>query len=284
MCLATVVVAVLLAAAPALADKPVSPPSPSPVPATGQPASFSVEMHMVSDGQDVVMKRTIDGPKTRMDMSGKGMNQTIIMLGDEKQTMLMIDPAGKRAMKMSSKEAMDRLKNAPAPAGKVPEPEGQASPSDGHVTLIGKDTIDGKQVDKYDVDYGDKGKGTMWVDPENNLPLRMEAQDTKIDFKNYQFGPQPKDAFEVPKGYAVTDMDEMMAKMPKNAGATMAQGMAGSMMGSMGASMGGGLGGGLGGMLGGPIGSMIGSFVGQKIGQKIGSSVGQKAANTVVNH
>jgi len=124
----------------------------------------------------------------------------------------------------------------------------------------------------------------MWVDPENNLPLRMEAQDMKVDFKNYQFGPQPKDAFEVPKGYAVTDMDEMMAKMPKSAAAGMAQGMAANMMGGMGAGLGGGLGGTLGGMLGGPIGSMVGNFVGQKIGQKIGSTVGQKAANVVVNH
>jgi len=115
---ATVVLAVLLAATPALADKPVPPPGTSPVPATGQPASFSVEMHMVSDGQDMLMKRTVDGPKTRMDMSSKGMTQTIIMLGDEKQTTLMIDPTGKRAMKMSSKEAMERPKDAPAPSGK----------------------------------------------------------------------------------------------------------------------------------------------------------------------
>lgn len=273
---ALVVCISLLAATVALADKSKETTAPSAAPGANQPASFSVEMHMVSDGQDMVMKRTVDGPKTRMDMTAKGMNQTIISLGDEKKTMVMIDPANKRAMKTSSTAMMERAgRHAPAPATKLSESEEQAAQNDGFVTLIGKDRIDGKQLDKYEVDYGDKGKGTMWVDPENNLPLRMEAQDMKIDFKNYQFGPQPKEAFEVPKGYEVTDMDEMMAKMPKNAMGGMAQGMAANMMG--------GMGGGLGGMLGGPIGSMIGSFVGQKIGQKIGSSIGQKAAEAV-NH
>jgi outer membrane lipoprotein-sorting protein len=264
---------------PTITASPAKPAPPEATVASAMTTSsqpFSVEMHMTMDGQETVMKRTVDGPKTRMDITSKDMNQTIIMMGDDKKTMYMIDPANKRAMKMSPTTAMERLNSrAPAPAPDA-KPQGQ-------VTLVGHETIDGRAADKYEVDYGDQGKGTMWIDSEKNLPLRMEAQGTKIDFENYQFGTQPADAFESPKGYEVTDMDEMMAKMPKNAMGGMAQAMAGGMMGSMGGSMGGGLGASLGGMLGGPIGSMVGQFVGQKIGQKLGSSVGQKAAGMVTH-
>jgi len=36
-----------------------------------QPASFSVEMHLVGNGEDMTMKRTVDGAKTRMDIAGQ---------------------------------------------------------------------------------------------------------------------------------------------------------------------------------------------------------------------
>jgi outer membrane lipoprotein-sorting protein len=83
-------------------------------------------------------------------------------------------------MKTSSTAVMEHAgQHAPAPATKLFESEEKAAPNDGFVTRIGKDTIDGRQMDKYEIDHGDKGKGTMWVDPKNNLPLRMEAQDMK---------------------------------------------------------------------------------------------------------
>jgi outer membrane lipoprotein-sorting protein len=285
---------VSVVASPALAgDAPTataSAPKPVPVeltvakavpamPNAGQP--FSVEMHMTSNGEEVVMKRTVDGPKTRMDITAKGMSQTMIMLGDEAKTTYMIDPKGKRAMKMSVQSQMDKLQaHEPTPSAAASTP---TAPPQGVPKLVGQETIDGHVTDKYEVDYGAQGKGTMWIDPEKNLPVRMEGQGNTIDFKNYQFGAQPADAFEVPKGYAVTDMDEMMKKMPAGAAGGMAQAMAGSMGGGLGSSFGGGLGASLGGMLGGPLGSMVGQYVGSKIGQKIGSTVGEKAASAVVH-
>jgi hypothetical protein len=240
---------------------------------------FSVEMHMTRNGEEVVMKRTLDGPKTRLDMTAKGMSSTMIMLGDEQQTTIAIDPAGRRAIKWSEKSAMDRLKEqeptAPSAAASTP-----SAPQQGVLKLVGQETIDGHATDKYEVDYGDQGKGTMWVDPQTNLPVRMEGQGGRIDFKNYQFGAQAADRFEIPSGYQVTDMDQMMKNMP-NTAASRRQALA-AMAGGLGSSFGGGLGGGLG-MLGGPLISMVGQFVGSKLGQKIGSTVGQKAAGAVVH-
>src|SRR5262249_49579701 len=168
---------------------------------------FSVEMHVKSNGEEIVMKRSVDGPKTRMDITSKGMNQTIIVLGDDKKTMVTLDRASKRAMKMSSATVMEKMgRSAPAAS----DDAGATAPQGG-IRLVGHEAIDGRPADKFEVDYGDQGKGTMWVDAEKNLPVHMEAQGNTIDFKNYRIGPQPADAFEVPKGYEVTDMDQMMA-------------------------------------------------------------------------
>ena len=61
------------------ASKPVSGSLPQATPSgpatmialPAQPASFSVEMHPVGNGEDMTMKRTVDGAKTRMDIAGK---------------------------------------------------------------------------------------------------------------------------------------------------------------------------------------------------------------------
>lgn len=61
------------------ASKPVSGSLPQATPSgpatmialPAQPASFSVEMHLVGNGEDMTMKRTVDGAKTRMDIAGQ---------------------------------------------------------------------------------------------------------------------------------------------------------------------------------------------------------------------
>jgi len=244
---------------------------------SGQP--FSVEMHMTTGGEETVIKRTVDGPKTREDGTRKGRSSTMIMLGDKQQTMIIIDPDGTRASTWSEKSQMDRLKaNAPTEAASLPTAPPQVVPK-----LIGRETIDGRATDKYEVDYGDQGKGTMWIDAEKNLPVRMEAEGSRIDFKNYQFVPQAADAFEIPEGYQVTDMDQMLKNMPKTASAGKAQDMVGLWMAGLGSSFAGGLGGAGGGMLGGPLGAMVGQYVGSKIGQRIGYPVGEKAPGAVAH-
>jgi hypothetical protein len=75
----------LLLAGPAIAGDLPARPEPDPKSAASDPTSnsvpFSVEMHMTTNGEEMVMKRTVDGPKTRRDMTAKGMNQTMIWLG-----------------------------------------------------------------------------------------------------------------------------------------------------------------------------------------------------------
>ncbi len=244
--------ALLILSGPAL---PGSANEPAPGP-EGYPSAYSVDMHIIKDGKTMVMKRAVDGAKSRMDMTADGNEVAMIMLDDERRTMITLMPEQKKAMKQS-------LAAAEEMANKMSSEEEAAAAPEGKIESLGKETIDGKEADKYRVTY-EEGSGLMWIDAKTHLPLRMESEGTRVDFKNYQFGPQPAELFEVPKGYEVMDLDQMMASMPKGMG-----GMMGSMTGGM---MGGAMGSSMGGMLGGPLGAMAGQFVGDEIGQNVGGA------------
>lgn len=248
--------------------------------ATGEHPSFSVDMVMKHDGETYTVRRTVDGPRSRMDVHTQEAEMVQILLGDEAGTTYTLMPGEKRAIKQSLAGAMANM-----PKSAVKEEEPKAEPAKPDVESLGKETVNGRTADKYRVRAGE-GTGLMWIDAENNLPLRMEAEGSVVDFKNYQFGPQKPEVFEVPKGYEVMDLDEMMAKMPKGGmgmgGAPGMGSMAGGMARGMAGTMGGGLGGSFGGMLGGSLGGPIGSMIGQYVGQKVGSKIGGAAAGAVL--
>jgi len=283
-------VAALLLASTAVASAPKgtvkATETPAPHPAalvtpepSNHPAAFSVEMHMKDEkGRDFVITRIVDGGKNRMEMAADGHKMTMISLDDEAKTTYMVDDEHKMVMKMSAAKQMEEAKKHQK---KSDEAEPQPEQPQGQIEALGQETVNGRVANKYKASYGEQGSGLMWMDAETNLPIRMESEGKVVDFKNYDFAPQPAEKFAPPKGYEVRDMDEMMAKMRGMGGmGGMAKGMAGGMMGGMGGSMGGSLGGALGGALGGPLGSMVGQYVGNKIGQKLGN----KAASAVTGN
>ncbi len=60
----------------------------------------------------------------------------------------------------------------------------------------------------------------MWVCEDYGIPVRVEAtapdgSKTVMEYKNLKVGPQPPDAFKLPTGVKITDMNEMMKQMPQ---------------------------------------------------------------------
>jgi uncharacterized protein DUF4412 len=257
--------------------------SPMAAPSASHP-SFSVDMVMTHEGETFKMKRTVDHGKTRMDMSGGGMEAVQIMLDDPQRTMYMLMPKEKQGMKQSL-AAAEKMASQHAKGGEE-RPQPAAEPST-KIEKLGQEKIDGRTADKYRISY-EQGSGLMWIDAERQLPLRMEAEGSTVEFKDYDFGPQPAELFQPPKGYEIMDMDEMMAKMPQGAMGGMAGmaggmgGMAGGMVKGMAGNMAGGVGGTMGGALGGVLGGPIGSMIGQYVGQKIGARIGVAAAGVVL--
>jgi len=167
----------------------------------------------------------------------------------------------------------------------APPPEIQAED-------LGDETLEGRAVKKVRMTYGKDAQDVMgWFDKATGAPVRMESlvdgKKAIIEWKNRKVEAQPAELFAVPKGYEVTDMDEMMKKMGSMGGGglpmggmgvgSMAKGMAGGMAQGMAQGFGANLGATLGASIGGPLGGIAGQF----IGGKIGGMIGKKAANAI---
>jgi hypothetical protein len=204
----------------------------------------------------------------------------------------MVMSSEKKVMKRTNAGMEEMMKAMPVQKEKAEEPPAEQ----GKIERVGREPMNGRECEKYKCTYAE-GSGYAWLDAAEHFPVRMEFGEAQMDWKNYKVGPQPAALFEVPKGYEVIDMDEMMKKMsamkadPKMAAlmggmggaggmagmgggvSGMANNMAGNYGGQFGSQMGSQFGGALGASLGGPLGMMAGNYIGGKVGGMIGSKV-----------
>lgn len=244
------------------------------------PASYSVDMVMSAAGQTHTMKRFIGGDRIRTEMKAEGNEVVMIELGDEAGTTYTIVPKQKKAMKMS------RTSMPAVEADDVAEETGE--PADVKIEYLGEEKLEGATARKYRFS-ADEGALLAWFDAGSSAPLRMETtaegEKAVVEWKNLKAGDQPDKLFEVPKGYEIIDMDEMMAKMNAMgvgqgaAGAMggMTKNMGRTMMQGMGAGMGAGYGSNLGQALGGTLGEVAGRYIGGQVGGWVGGEAAEKA-------
>jgi hypothetical protein len=254
------------------------------------PEAFREDLVIQNDGKTITMKRFIDHGKSRTEMTSDGQSFVMMEMGDEKGTTYMVMPDEKRAMKQSAQGMAESSKEV-ADATKKAKEAKSAPPPDIQAEDLGEETIDGHAVKKVRMKYGKDAQEVMgWFDKQTGAPVRMESsvegKKSVIEWKNRKVEPQAAELFAVPKGYEVTDMDEMMKKMGSMGGGgmpmgmgvgSMAKGMAGGMVQGMGQNFGASLGSTLGASIGGPLGGIAGQF----IGGKIGGMIGKKAANAI---
>jgi outer membrane lipoprotein-sorting protein len=238
---------------------------------TPEPTHYKVDMQIEQGGERMVMRRYVDGTRSRTEFDNDGETYVVIEAGDTARTTYTIVPSMKRVMKSTLPQDATAT---PAPAVSSTAAPGAA---DDGLELVGTEMIDGRSAEKYRLKMPDS-EGFIWIDPSNQLPVRMEAGGSRVDMRNYDFSKPAPELFQVPKGYEVMDLDQMRVAS-FNAARMVAGGMAGGYAAQAGGNLGGNLGAGIGGAVGGPIGSMIGRF----LGQKLGKSLGHKAAGAVVN-
>jgi hypothetical protein len=250
--------------------------------ANGEPAHFSVNMQIEQEGERMVMRRYVDGPRSRMEMDVDGEQVVTIQLGDADGTTYTLMPGEERAMKfrMATMQAQVQLPNSVEPPAPQPDPGASAAqPDEGAPTLVGTETINGRAAEKYQLQMPE-GSGFIWVDAATQLPLRMEAAGTRVEMSDYDFSKPAPELFEIPKEYEIVDMNEMMRSM--NLSRIVAGGIVGSVGsqvgGQLAGNVGGSIGAGIGGALGGPIGAMVGRFLGERIGRSLGQKAGKAVA------
>ena len=229
------------------------------------PSYYRVDMHIEADGERMIMRRYVDGNRSRTETDFDGETIVTIEAGDAARTTYTIVPSMKRVMKSTLPQDAP---SAPAQTGSqtaVPEEAEQG------LELVGTETLDGRSVQKYRVEMPN-GDGFIWVDPSTELPVRMESGGSRVDMRNYEFSKPAPELFQIPKGYEVMDLDQMRSM---NAARMVAGGIASGYAARAGERAGGSIGG----AFGGPIGSMVGQF----LGKKLGKAAAQKAAGAVVN-
>jgi len=72
--------------------------------------------------------------------------------------------------------------------------------------LVGRETVDGKMADKYEVIYSLQGKNVrsfVWLTQGLNFPIKSAGADGSwmVEYKNVVIGEQPASLFEIPAGY-----------------------------------------------------------------------------------
>lgn len=281
------------------------PPVAASLPAWQEPEAYSVELRIQSGGGTYTMRRNVDHGRIRTHMGLEDQEVVLIELGDEAETMYMLMPSQETAIKQSSRAMKQFLPDTAATLGgsissMAVGPQGVAGEG---VELLGTEMIDGRSARKYRA-TSPEGAVLAWFDDATSAPIRMEAETggekSVLEWKDLNIGPQKAELFEIPKGYNVQDMDEMMKQaqamggMPGMGGALGGMGgmsgiggmpgmgglggMGGQMGSQFGSQMGSQVGATFGGSLGGPLGAMAGGY----IGGKIGGFLGRKAAGAVL--
>ena len=286
-----------------------------------EPPAYSVDLVIhSSETAEMVLKRFVDGGRIRTDISAQGQDISMIEMGDEKGTSYTVMPKEKRVVKQS-REAMSEF--AESVAKQQPQAKQETSPTpEANVKVVdlGEETLNGHAARKLRMSSKD-GSALAWFDKATGAPLKMESTNdgktSSIEWRDMKVGAQSPKLYEVPKGFEVTDMDEMMAKMKgmRASGGGALGGMAGmggmsglpgmggmagmggmggmggmsgmggglnGMAGGMGANFGSQMGGQLGGTLGASLGGPLGAIAGHYIGGKIGGMIGRKTAQAIV--
>lgn len=155
-------------------------------------AQFSAQM-MIKDGEKVVPGRIyVQEGKMRQEFSDAE-GQTITIVRPDKKAIWFIMPQERAYVEMPLK------KKLPGQFIQVPA-EAQAK------RLVGKETVDGYEAEKYQVMVrggGDPEIQIIWVATKLGTPVKMTSRggNFSVEYKSIKEGPQADRLFDLPPGY-----------------------------------------------------------------------------------
>ena len=168
---------------------------------------FSADMINTGQGGAFKGKIFVSGDKTRMEIP-----DGITITRMDKQVIWILMPNEKMYME----QAFDPMKAMATSA----EVSGEIERN-----LIGKEMIDGKMADKYEIVYeyaGRRGNMFQWFASGLKIPVKIAAGDNSwiMEYKNIKMGKQPDALFEVPADYQKFSYDDIpsMGDMLKGLG------------------------------------------------------------------
>ncbi|HDS16119.1 MAG TPA: DUF4412 domain-containing protein [Proteobacteria bacterium] len=152
-------------------------------------AEFSADMETLVAGKTVSQGRIfIKGDLSRHEMNQEGRRMIIINRPDRGLAWTMM-PQEKSYLEIAMENRDDEMM-----------PENWSADLRLSANRRGTETINGIACDKYELVTEDE-KVIYWIDPQNDLPVRVVSQDSEVNYRNVRPGPQSADLFEIPTGW-----------------------------------------------------------------------------------
>ena len=180
-----------------------------------QPFSADFSASTAKHAGDMTGKFYFSAPKSRMDMTSRGQNMSMITDGTVPVS-YMIMHQQHMYMEIKPGQFNPMTRNLPQVESKFDphSPCASGLHSDATCKQLGTETVNGRVCDKWQSTQKNGNTTTMWVDQKLHFPIKSVNSDGSVfEFTNIKEGAQPASQFELPSGYRKMDMGSMMGGM-----------------------------------------------------------------------
>jgi outer membrane lipoprotein-sorting protein len=163
-----------------------------------QAAEFSATMVSQAQGQSMQGQVFVKGDKIRNDMNMGGESNITITRPDKKVVWIAM-PQQKMYMEMPLSDKMQQKMM-------MKDPEDRAK-----MKLLGTETINGFDCDKYEMDTAYEGKSLkqyVWIAKKLGMPIKSVSADGSMtmEYRDIKVGGVADSVFDLPQGYQKMDM------------------------------------------------------------------------------
>ena len=158
-------------------------------------AQFTADMVQTQDGETSTTKFYVENPFYRMDIEEEGQEGYVIVDQSEGITRVVM-PSDKMYMEMSSRGMMSMSNDV------FQSIEQQKEIYDAN--LLGNETINGYECEKYQVIIDGNVVTTFWQSPQLEYPLKVISgpdSEMVMELKNINEGDVDDSMFQIPNGY-----------------------------------------------------------------------------------
>ena len=257
------------------------------------PSEYSLDMEVKSQGETFMLHRAVSNGRTRSEMELPNGQQIIVLeVGDEAGTVYTLLPEQKMGIKQTSAttDALAQELEEERFDAEFDAAEEEVAIAPAQIKHMKEQTVDGVDCNLYAITL-DGHTACTWNDVKTQRPVRMQSEDGRITWKNYQAEAQDEELFQIPADYEIQDMDVLVEELntagmgsmveevpgPGGMNAWGGNGMGLGIAAQLGTGLGEGFDTGMGGALDGTLGVMAAQYLPGTVGEMFGRGVNENA-------
>ncbi len=164
--------------------------------AKGFPVSFQADYVDISDAEETTGKYFAGPEGMRMEGIMDGEPQIMIVNFEKSVTWVVMEEEGMYMEMPFNPEDSDAY-TTPCPELSINQ------------TMVGKETLQGRSVEKWHCEKARGGMSKVWFDPRLKTAIRVEEDGSIFELRNIREGRLSSDLFQAPSGYTKMSMPGM---------------------------------------------------------------------------